>query len=244
MAEEKKQDIKPVEEKKAEPKKVETVKAEPNKVETVKAEPNKVESGKAPFKPKPKFGQKRPMRPRRPGGGRRVERPKDEFEQKMVDLARVTRVMAGGKRMKFRACMVIGDKKGRVGVGIAKGVDVAMAIQKAVGKAKKNIITIPIIDGTIPHKVEIKNKASRLMMRPGKKGSGIKAGGVMRIVVDLAGIKDIVCKILGTNNKINNTTTLMALSSFIGQEEKKIVAKPKELKQVDGDKIPNKEIKK
>ncbi|PLX26368.1 30S ribosomal protein S5 [Candidatus Parcubacteria bacterium] len=169
-----------------------------------------------------------------------MERPKDDFEQKMVDLARVTRVMAGGKRMKFRACMVIGDKKGKVGVGIAKGVDVAMAIQKAVAKARKNIINVPIIDGTIPHEINIKEKSSRLMMKPGRKGSGIKAGGVMRIVFELAGVKDVVGKILGTNNKINNTkTALLALGSFIGQED---ALKPtdkkqdKEIKKVDNKK--------
>jgi len=175
---------------------------------------------------------RRPMRRKSEG---RPERPKEEFEQKMVDLARVTRVMAGGKRMKFRACMVIGDKKGRIGVGIAKGVDVAMAIQKSVAKAKKSIIHVPIVNGTIPHEVNIKVGSSRLMMKPGKKGSGIKAGGVMRIVFELAGVKDVVGKILGTNNKINNTkAAVMAFEMFIGQENRKPM--PNKINGVESDK--------
>jgi len=135
----------------------------------------------------PKRGGRRPFR--------RPDRPTDDFEQKIVDLARVTRVMAGGKRMKFRACMIVGDKKGKVGIGIAKGVDVAMAISKAVGKAKKKTLMVPIIDGTIPHEVNVKFKAARIMIKPARKGTGIKAGGVMRIILELAGVKDAVAKI-------------------------------------------------
>jgi len=155
---------------------------------------------------------------RRPGGRKMPERPKDEFEQKVLDLARVTRVMAGGKRMKFRATMVIGDKKGKVGIGIAKGADVSAAIQKAVAKARKNIIEVPIIDGTVPHEVRINDHSAKLMVRPARSGSGIKAGGVMRIVFELAGIKDVVAKILGTSNKVNNAkATVKALNSFVPQ---------------------------
>jgi len=151
---------------------------------------------------------------------KKTDKPADEFEQKIVDLARVTRVMAGGKRMKFRACMVIGDKKGRVGIGVAKGADVAMAVSKAVTQARKNLIDIPIIDGTIPHKVNFKLKASRLMIKPARKGSGIKAGGVVRIVLSLSGVKDVVAKILGANNKVNNAkATLQALQSFIIEDK-------------------------
>ncbi len=182
--------------------------------------------------PAKKSPQRRKPRPFKKGG-KRMERPKDDFEQKIVDLTRVTRVMGGGKRMKFRVCMVVGDKKGKVGVGIAKGIDVAMAVQKAVTQAKKNIITVPIVDGTIPHKIDIKYGSAKLMMKPGKAGSGIKAGGVMRIVLELAGIKDIVAKILGTNNKVNNTKAcLLALQSFLpkAQAEAKPVSKKTEVK--------------
>ncbi|PWB38413.1 MAG: 30S ribosomal protein S5 [Parcubacteria group bacterium] len=155
-------------------------------------------------------------RPRRSGGKGSFSRPVEEFEQKIVDLARVTRVMAGGKRMKFRACMVVGDKKGRVGVGIAKGVDVSMAISKAVTKAKKHLIHVPIIEGTVPHPVTIKEGAAFVMIKPARAGSGIKAGGVMRIVLELAGVKDAAAKILGTSNKLNNAeATIIALKSFV-----------------------------
>jgi len=158
-----------------------------------------------------KMGGKRP--PRR--ASRRPEKEKDEFEQRVVDLARVTRVMAGGKRMNFRATMIIGDRKGRVGLGIAKGADVAMAIGKAVAQARKKLITVPIIENTIPHTINVKFKAAKVMIRPAKAGSGIKAGGVVRTVLELAGVKDAVAKILGASNKINNAkATLDGLNSF------------------------------
>ncbi len=187
---------------------------------TVETEPTVVDSSVA----KKAVDQALPAKKmpfRKTGGGgrpprRRADKPSDEFEQKIVDLARVTRVMAGGKRMKFRACMVIGDKNGRVGVGLAKGADVSMAISKSVTKAKKNIVSVPLVDGTIPHEVYIKNKSARIMLRPAKKGSGIKAGGVVRIVLELAGIRDVVAKIFGASNKINNANaTILALTSFV-----------------------------
>jgi len=125
-------------------------------------------------------------------------------------------VMAGGKRMKFRACLVLGDKNGRVALGLAKGADVSQAIAKAVSKAKKQIQNVPIYNGTIPHQVTVKLKSAKIMIKPAKKGSGIKAGGVVRTVLELAGIKDITAKILGTNNKVNNArATMLALASFV-----------------------------
>lgn len=161
---------------------------------------------------------------RRPGGGRPMpaknrrdkERVSDEFEQRIVDLARVTRVMAGGKRMKFRACLVLGDKNGRVAVGLAKGVDVSQAISKAAAKARKDIQHVPIYNGTIPHQVTVKLKSAKIIIKPAKKGSGIKAGGVVRTVLELSGIQDVSAKILGASNKINNVrATLLALSQFV-----------------------------
>lgn len=154
----------------------------------------------------------------RPGGFRptRRERPSEEFEQRIVDLARVTRVMAGGKRMKFRACIVIGDKTSRVSIGLAKGADVSQAIGKAVTQARKKMLSVPLIDGTIPHQMTVKVKSVRIIIKPAKKGSGIKAGGVVRTVLELAGVKDVSAKILGAGNKINNArATLLALSSFL-----------------------------
>ncbi len=158
-------------------------------------------------------------RPRARGGfaRRRAQSPReqDEFDQRMIDLARVTRVMAGGKRMRFRACMVIGDRKGRIGWGVAKGADVSMAIQKAVAQAKKNMMTVSIVDGTIPHEVRVKFKAARLLLKPAKSGKGLIAGGVVRTVLELAGVKNIISKMLGSKNKVNNVAAVFkALGSL------------------------------
>jgi len=153
--------------------------------------------------------------------GKKFVREPREFDQKIIDLARVTRVMAGGKRMRFRACVAIGDKKGQVGIGLAKGADVAIAVNKAVNNAKKQMITIPLIRETIPHRIDIKVGAAKLILKPAPKGTGIKAGGPIRVVLELAGVPNVVTKILGTNNKVNNVKALMkAIQSF------KIVSKP------------------
>jgi small subunit ribosomal protein S5 len=136
-----------------------------------------------------------------------TKKEKPEFEQKMIDLARVTRVTGGGKRMSFRALVVIGDKKGRVGYGIGKGKDVTMAVTKAVDKAKKNIIRVSVNkNGTILYEVRNKFKSSYVMIKPAPKGTGVKAGGPVRIILDMAGIENIVGKMLGkSTNKINMT---------------------------------------
>ncbi len=137
---------------------------------------------------------------------------KDEFEQKIVDLARVTRVMAGGKRMSFRACIAIGNKKGDVGVGMAKGSDVTIAISKAVAQAKKDIVHVPIVNDTIPHEIVKKVGAAKVLLKPANPGHGVIAGGVVRVVLELSGIKDVTSKILGASNKASNAKcTLEAL---------------------------------
>ena len=140
---------------------------------------------------------------KRPGFG------EQEFDQRIIDLARVTRVMAGGKRMRFRACVAIGDKKGRVGIGLAKGADVTLAVNKAVNKAKKQMVAVPIKNETIPHALTYKFKAARIFMKPAPKGTGIKAGGAVRVIFELAGVPNVVAKILGTNNKISNVQALL-----------------------------------
>lgn len=172
---------------------------------------------------------------------RRYPREEKEFEQAMIEIARVTRVMAGGKRMRFRACIVIGDKKGRVGMAVAKGADVTLAIGKAEKKAKKNLITVPIVDGTIPHRVDIKSGAAKIMLKPAPKGTGIIAGGAVRIVLDMAGITDVVAKILGSKNKINNVNaTLKALQSLKRREPRIKKDGKKETKNNKQDKGNNK----
>ena len=147
----------------------------------------------------------------------------EEFEQKMVDIARVTRVMAGGKRMRFRACVAIGNKKGRVAIGLAKGADVTGAVTKAVNKAKKEFIDIPIVNETIPHEIYQKLGAAKILLKPAKKGRGIIAGGVVRIVLELSGVKNVTSKILGTGNKVNNAKCAMeALRNLKRPEAKKV----------------------
>jgi len=133
----------------------------------------------------------------------------EEFEQKMLDIARVTRVMAGGKRMRFRACVAVGNKKGRVAIGLAKGADVTGAVTKAVNKAKKEFIDIPIVNETIPHAIYQKLGAAKILLKPAKKGRGIIAGGVVRIVLELSGVKNVTSKILGTGNKVNNAKCII-----------------------------------
>ncbi len=150
----------------------------------------------------------------------RSPREASEFDQRILDLARVTRVMAGGKRLRFRACVAIGDKKGKLGVGVGKGSDVSLAVTKAVNLAKKQMVTIPLTHETIPHRIQTKFGAAVLLLKPAPAGTGIKAGGVMKTMLDLAGVPNVVGKILGSKNKINNAFALVkALSSFLPQRK-------------------------
>lgn len=143
--------------------------------------------------------------------GRRVsvESGGEEFEQKILDISRVTRVTAGGKRMRFRACVAIGDRRGRVAVGLAKGADVALAINKATAQAKKRVIDVPIRRETIPFDVVVKFKAAKLLLKPAPKGSGIIAGGVVRLILDIAGVQNVVAKMLGSGNRVTNAQATM-----------------------------------
>ena len=143
--------------------------------------------------------------------GPRDFKPKDEFDSKLLDLARVTRVTGGGKRMSFRAVVAAGDKKGRVGLGIDKGKDVSNAIDKATRRAKKNLITVVMKENTIPHIVQAKLGASVILLKPQMKGRGLVAGGVVRIICELAGIKDVSSKIISrSKNKLNNARATIA----------------------------------
>ncbi|MFA7662477.1 MAG: 30S ribosomal protein S5 [Patescibacteria group bacterium] len=170
----------------------------------------------------------------------RPEQPKEEFEQKLVEVRRVTRVTGGGKQLSFRACVVIGDKNGRVGVAAAKGKDVPGAIAKAINRAKKEIIEVPLIDGTIAHAVTFKFKAAKVMLKPARQGRGVIAGGAVRMVLELAGVENIVSKIQGSKNKLNNVkATVMALDSLLKVEPKK---KKEEKPKVDA-KVAETEVK-
>lgn len=133
----------------------------------------------------------------------RGKKEKPEFDQKMLDLARVTRVVKGGRRFRFRATIVIGNRKGKVGVGVGKGTDVSDAIRKAVDDAKKNLVTVKMTKNTIAHDINYKSRSAKIIMKPAVEGKGIIAGGAVRVVVEFAGIKDIVSKSLGTSNKLS-----------------------------------------
>ncbi len=132
----------------------------------------------------------------------RVEE-KDEFEKKMLSVRRVTKVVKGGRTMRFSALVVVGDKKGRVGMGLAKAAEVPTAIEKATKAAKKAVINVPVILGTIPHETIGKFAKTSVKMLPSKQGSGLIAGGAARTVFDLAGYTDITAKIYGSTDKIN-----------------------------------------
>lgn len=145
--------------------------------------------------------------------GRRGDRRQEEkeFEQRILALDRVTRVTKGGKRMRFRAAMIIGDeKKNRVGYGVSKAGDVANAVNKAVTQAKKGVITVPLVEETIPHEITQKYGAARILLKPAPKGTGVKAGGAVRVVLELAGIPNVTGKILGSKSKLNNAKATLA----------------------------------
>lgn len=145
----------------------------------------------------------------------KYEKPVSEFTDKVVQIKRVSKKTKGGNQIHFTALVVSGDKKNRVGVGLGKAKNVADAIQKGIKKAQKSLITIPIINGTISGAVTLKFKGAIVMIRPGKKGSGIIAGGPVRAVVESAGIQDIVSKIIGSKNKsINVWAALKALATL------------------------------
>ncbi len=147
------------------------------------------------------------MNPRNP----HIKKKPSEFQEKVLEIKRVTRVVAGGKRMSFRATIVIGDKKGRVGLGIGKGLDVAASVEKAKRQAQKNLIMVNLKDGrTITHEIEEKYSAARIRLKPAKLNHGLIAGGSARTVLELAGVRDVSAKILGrTTNKLTNALAAM-----------------------------------
>jgi small subunit ribosomal protein S5 len=157
---------------------------------------------------------------KRQSRGRSHEQVKREFDQKIVEVKRVTRVVAGGKRMRFRALVVIGDKKGKVGIGLRKGADVSEAVNKAVNAAKKTLVSVNIVNDTIPHEMKFKFKSSVIFLKPALQGTGVIAGGAIRQVLDLAGVKNVLSKMLGSSNKVNNVmATYLALTKMRTKEE-------------------------
>jgi len=160
---------------------------------------------------------------RKNGANRRDRKPreeKSEFDKVLVAVRRVTKVVKGGRTMRFSALVVVGDRKGSVGIGTGKAKEVPSAIDKATMQAKANMKKISIINGTIPHETVGKYGTSKVLMLPAKVGTGIIAGGSARAVIELAGIKDIVTKIHGSTNKINCVrATLKGLTGLRTVEE-------------------------
>lgn len=161
-------------------------------------------------------GNRRQPRNDRRRGGKNEYITKDAFKEQVLDLRRVTRVVAGGKRFRFRTTVVIGDEMGSVGVGVAKGADVQQSIGKAKADAKKHLIKVPLKGTTVPHDTQAKYSAASVLIRPAPKGNGLKAGGAARVVLSLVGVKDATAKCLGrTKNKLTNAlATIEALKKL------------------------------
>ena len=131
------------------------------------------------------------------------EKPQSEWTERVVQISRVTKVVKGGKKLSFRAVVIVGNQKGQVGVGCAKAAEVIIAIQKAIADGRKNLVTVPIFKTTIPHPIVGRSGAGEVMLRPASQGTGIIAGGAVRLVLGLAGIENILSKSLGSKSPLN-----------------------------------------
>jgi small subunit ribosomal protein S5 len=164
--------------------------------------------------------EEKPSRGRR-GRGRKQkietteEKPQSEWTERVVQISRVTKVVKGGKKLSFRAIVIVGNQKGQVGIGCAKASEVIIAIQKAIADGRKNVITVPIFKTTIPHPITGKSGAGAVMLRPASAGTGIIAGGAVRSVLELAGIENILSKSLGSKSPLNAASaTIEALKAL------------------------------
>ena len=165
--------------------------------------------------------EEKPAKSSRKGRGRKQkietteEKPQSEWTERVVQISRVTKVVKGGKKLSFRAIVIVGNMKGQVGVGCAKASEVIIAIQKAIADGRKNLITVPIFKTTIPHPITGKSGAGAVMLRPASEGTGIIAGGAVRSVLELAGIENILSKSLGSKSPLNAANaTLDALKKL------------------------------
>lgn len=158
----------------------------------------------------------------RGNNNRRDQAPQEpkQFEELVINIDRVSRVVKGGRRFRFKALVVVGDRKNKVGVGVAKGADVQAAVAKATDVAKKNLVTIPIINETIPHENEVKFSGAQVLLKPAAPGTGIIAGGVVRSIIGVTGIRNLLSKSLNSTNKVNIAyATVEALAGLVPREE-------------------------
>jgi small subunit ribosomal protein S5 len=182
-----------------------------------------VEEKKAEATAEVEVSEEKPSRGRRSRGRKQKietteEKPQSEWTERVVQISRVTKVVKGGKKLSFRAIVIVGNQKGQVGIGCAKAAEVIIAIQKAIADGRKNVINVPIFKTTIPHPITGKSGAGAVMLRPASAGTGIIAGGAVRSVLELAGIENILSKSLGSKSPLNaaNATieALKALTPF------------------------------
>lgn len=158
---------------------------------------------------------RKPQRKQRRRKIETVEPTESEWKEQVVQIRRVTKVVKGGKKLSFRAIVVVGNKKGQVGMGVAKAAEVIIAIQKAVADARKNLVTVPLFNATIPHMITGRSGAGSVILRPASKGTGVIAGGAVRAVLELSGVENILSKSLGSKSPLNAANaTLNALKSL------------------------------
>lgn len=148
--------------------------------------------------------------------GLQSEREKErEFDDEVIEIARIARTVKGGRRIRFRAAVVLGDRRGRVGIGVDKANEVMIAVNKAKAEARRNLSTVPIVDETIPFAIDYKYRGAKVRLMPASEGTGVIAGGSVRSVIELAGIKNLLSKIMGSKSKINNIkATYLALKKL------------------------------
>ena len=188
-----------------------------------------------------------------------IQQEEKQFDERTLHIDRVARVVKGGRRFRFRALVVVGDRKHKVGIGMAKGADVTAAVAKATDVAKKNLTSIPLYKGTLPHEVEAKVSGAHILLKPASAGTGLIAGGVVRSILEVAGISNALSKSLGSSNKANTSyATLKALQSLVpankwvtqlnkpkpSQNSKKVLAEAESVKKVEEKPVAKTVVKK
>lgn len=159
------------------------------------------------------------QRNRRPRTGDFTPEEK-QYDERVINVNRVARVVKGGRRFRFQALVVVGDRKNKVGIGVGKGADVSAAVTKATEVAKKNLVSVNLYKGTLPHEAEARVGGAHILVKPASQGTGLIAGGVVRTVLEVAGVSNVLSKSLGSTNKINTAyATVQALQAMVPRRE-------------------------